>query len=197
MTPPIFIYLHGFLSSPGTHKASQLANYLRAQSSPIELRIPALRDEAPLAFAAAETAVRDACAQSDTVALIGSSMGGFYATILAQRYRLRAALINPAVAPQRLLHRHYGVNRNPYTDHEFTLDATHAAYLEQIAPAAIRAPQLFWLLVQTGDEVLDYRDAVEFYARCKQTVEAGGDHRFIGFERYLPELINFLQSPIV
>lgn len=196
MASPIIIYLHGFLSSPGTFKASQCADYLRAQVLPIDFRIPLLRDEAPLAFAAAENVVRSAREQSDTVALIGSSMGGFYATILAQRYRLRAALINPAVAPHRLLHRHLGANRNPYTGHEFVLDATHAAYLEQIAPAAIAAPQLFWLLAQTGDEVLDYRDAVEFYAGCKQTIEAGGDHQFQNFERYLPELINFLQLPI-
>lgn len=192
MATPVFIYLHGFLSSPGTLKARQLGEYLCAQAIPADLRIPSLPDEAPLALAAAEATLRSALATTAHVALLGSSMGGFYATILAQRYDLRAVLINPAVAPQRLIHRYLGRNRNPYTGREFTLDETQMALLEAMQPQLLK-PDLFWLLAQTGDEVLDYREAVAFYARCKQTVEAGGDHQFRGFERHLPALIKFLQ----
>ncbi|HEY3698956.1 MAG TPA: YqiA/YcfP family alpha/beta fold hydrolase [Spongiibacteraceae bacterium] len=192
MATPVLIYLHGFLSSPGTLKARQLGDYLRAQAISADLRIPLLPDEASSALEAAEATLRNALADTARVALVGSSMGGFYATILAQRYDLRAVLINPAVAPHRLIHRHLGRNRNPYTWREFTLDETHVAQLEAMQPQLVK-PDLFWLLAQSGDEVLDYREAVAFYARSKQTVEAGGDHQFRGFERYLPALINFLQ----
>lgn len=193
MAPPLLIYFHGFLSSPGTHKAALLAAYLRAQELAIELRIPALPDNPAAALQAAEAAISAARASGhELIGVLGSSMGGFYATILAQRYGLRAVLINPAVQPQRFVAANLGRQRNPYTGIEFTLDHTDVEVLQRISPTLNR-PELFWLLQQTGDEVLDYRDAVNFYTGCKQTVEAGGNHQFQDFERYLPDIVNFLQ----
>jgi predicted esterase YcpF (UPF0227 family) len=192
MTAPLLIYLHGFLSSPGTRKAALLADYLRAQQLSIELQIPALPDQPAAALAAAEAAIAAArAAGRDSIGLIGSSMGGFYATILAQREGLRAVLINPAVMPQRLIAAYLGNQRNPYTGVEFVLTLADVEVLQRMHPILER-PELFWLLLQSGDEVLDYRDAVNFYAGCRQTVEAGGDHQFRHFERYLPDVVNFL-----
>jgi uncharacterized protein len=188
------IYLHGFLSGPGTVKAQQLGSYLREHAIPVSLRIPALPEEPARAFAAAETALAQARAEGHTsIGLVGSSMGGFYATILAMREGLRAVLINPAVQPHRHIHQYLGEIVNPYSGRRFTLDHTDVDALAAMAPAALEFPERLWLLAQTGDEVLDYREAVAFYAGCKQTVEPGGDHRFQGFERYLPDLVKFLQ----
>ena len=190
----VLFYLHGFLSSTGTRKAALVAEYLRAHTSTIELRIPALPDKPLAALHAAEAAIAVARAEGfERIGLIGSSMGGFYATILAQRHQVRALLINPAVMPQRLIAGSLGKQRNPYTGVEFELNAADVEALQRMCPTLVQ-PELFWLLVQTGDEVLDYRDAVNFYAGCKQTVEPGGDHQFRHFERYLPETINFLGS---
>ncbi len=192
MTAPLLIYLHGFLSSPGTRKAALLADYLRVEQLPIELQIPALPDQPAAALAAAETAIAVArAAGRESIGLIGSSMGGFYATLLAQREGLRAVLINPAVMPQRLIAAYLGNQRNPYTGVEFALTLADVEVLQRMNPTLER-PELFWLLLQSGDEVLDYRDAVNFYAGCRQTVEAGGDHQFRHFERYLPDVVNFL-----
>lgn len=192
MSAPLFIYLHGFLSSPGTHKAALLREHLHAQRADIELRVPALPDKPAAALLAAEAAIALARREHRAVALLGSSMGGFYATILAQRYGLRTVLINPAVQPHRLFSRYLGVQRNPYTIVEFELTATDLAALQAMSPT-LTHPELFWLLQQQGDEVLDYRDAVNFYSGCRQTVEAGGNHRFENFERYLPEIVKFLE----
>jgi predicted esterase YcpF (UPF0227 family) len=193
MSPPLLIYFHGFLSSPGTHKAALLAAYLRAQELSIELRVPALPDNPAAALQAAEAAIVAARASGcEPIGLLGSSMGGFYATVLGQRYGLRAVLINPAVQPQRFVAANLGRQRNPYTGIEFTLDDTDVEVLQRISPQLAR-PELFWLLQQMGDEVLDYRDAVNFYAGCRQTVEAGGNHQFQDFERYLPDILKFLQ----
>jgi predicted esterase YcpF (UPF0227 family) len=192
MPSPLLIYFHGFLSSPGTHKAALLATYLRAHELAIELQTPALPDNPAAALAAAEAAIIAARANGyESIGVLGSSMGGFYATILAQRYGLRAVLINPAVQPQRFVAANLGRQRNPYTEIEFTLDGADVEVLQRISPELSR-PELFWLLQQMGDEVLDYRDAVNFYAGCRQTVEPGGNHRFQDFERYLPDIITFL-----
>lgn len=184
------IYLHGFLSSPKSAKATLAQQYLADHKLPIAFQVPALPDLPEAALAAAETAVAAALAEG-SVGLIGSSMGGYFATILAERYGLRAVLVNPSSQPHLRIDRYFGVNTNPYTGQRFTLDASHARWLEAHLAAAID-PDRYWLLTQIGDEVLDYRDAVAFYAGCRQTIEPGGNHQFVGFERYLPEIVRFL-----
>lgn len=186
------IYLHGFLSSPQSAKAVLTRDHLRRNYPAIELRVPLLPDYPEQALAAADAAVREALA-AGRVGLIGSSMGGYFATILAERHDLRAVLVNPSARPHRRIPLIYGELTNPYTGHRFTLDASHARWLENMLPASI-SPDRYWLLTQMDDEVLDYREAVEFYAGCRQTIEPGGNHQFAGFERYLPEIVEFLSG---
>lgn len=207
MPNAIFIYLHGFLSSPRSAKAQQLVQFIQAQNLPIDCRVPELLDEPHLALAAAETAVRQAREENSVVGLIGSSLGGFYATVLAERYAMRAVLINPSVYPNLRLRDYLRVNAvvnsdgsnmvNPYSHRRFTLGQRDIDALVAMQPERITALEKYWLLTQTGDEVLDYRDAVAYYAGCTQTIEADGDHQFQDFERHLPEIVNFLQLPLV
>jgi predicted esterase YcpF (UPF0227 family) len=112
--------------------------------------------------------------------------------VLAQRYGLRAVLVNPSVAPQRRIRMLYGEHENPYSGRRFTLDASHAAELAAMAPTTVDRVDDLWLLAQRGDEVLDYREAEHFYAGCRQTIEPGGDHQFQGFERHLAAVVEFL-----
>lgn len=186
------IYLHGFLSSPLSAKATLTRDWLAAQRLPIAFEVPTLGDLPEQALTVAARAVETAL-QRGPVGLIGSSMGGYFATLLAERFDLRAVLVNPSARPHRRIDRYFGLNTNPYTGAQFVLDVSHARWLEQQLPATID-PARYWLLTQMGDEVLDYREAVEFYAGCRQTVEPGGNHQFPGFERYLPEIVEFLQQ---
>ena len=186
------IYLHGFLSSPLSAKAVLTRDYLSRNYPAIELCVPLLPDYPEQALAAADAAVREALTVG-RVGLIGSSMGGYFATILAERHDLRAVLVNPSARPHRRIPLMYGEQRNPYTGHRFTLDESHSRWLENTLPASI-SPDRYWLLTQMDDEVLDYREAVEFYAGCRQTIEPGGNHQFPGFERYLPEIVEFLSG---
>lgn len=189
------IYLHGFLSSPASAKARSMGAYLaaQAQAPALAYSVPALPEEPAQALAAADAAICELRAAGATsIGLIGSSMGGFYATVLAQRYGLRAVLVNPSVAPQRRIQLFFGEQQNPYSGRRFNLDASHAEELAAMAPLQIAQPELFWLLLQSGDEVLDYREALQFYASCKQTLEQGGNHQFVDFERHLPSLVEFL-----
>lgn len=155
------------------------------------MAVPLLPDRPAAALAAASEAVAQASAVGP-VRLIGSSMGGFYATVLAERHGLSAVLVNPSVQPHRRLDRYVGEQTNPYTGARTMIDLGTADELASMVPPMIQ-PERYWLLVQTGDEVLDYQDAVAWYAGCRQTVEPEGDHQFQGFDRYLPEVVRFLQ----
>lgn len=187
------VYLHGFVSSPQSQKAVMMGDYLRAHHGHIDYRVPALGDTPQQAYERASVALQDSLRRHDgAVALMGSSLGGFLATVLAEQHGLKAVLINPAVRPRLLAEHFLGRHVNPYTGSEFTLEDSDIAILEQVCPASLIAPQHYWALLQKGDETLDYRLALEFYGGAKLTVEEGGDHGFQGFERYLPAVVEFL-----
>lgn len=188
----LLIYLHGFLSSPRSHKAQLMGAWLARQRPEIAWQVPALPEEPGAAFEVAVDAVKLALDGGfERIGLIGSSMGGFYATALAESLDLSAVLINPAVRPHRHIDRYYMEQTNPYSGRRFALGPRDAADLAAMLPAVV-TPSRYWLLLQTADEVLDYREAVAFYAGCRQTVEEGGDHQFRGFERHLPAVVEFL-----
>jgi predicted esterase YcpF (UPF0227 family) len=187
------VYLHGFLSTPKSNKARLIADYLYRHHPEVRLQIPALPEAPEQALAAATAAVEQALVEAAgaPVGLAGSSLGGFYATVLSERFGLRAVVINPSVRPHRRFRQYFGEHLNPHTQRTFTLTERDAAALEYELPERI-TPHRYWLLAQTGDEVLDYREAVDYYAGARQTVEEGGDHMFQGFDRHLPGLVEFL-----
>ena len=130
--------------------------------------------------------------QHGNLGFIGSSLGGFYATYLAERYQSKAVLVNPAVKPYELLQDYLGEHTHPHTGQVFTLQQQHMQQLLELDVAELTIPENFWLLAQTEDETLDYRQAEIKYQGCKQNIEPGGDHSFVGFERYLPQITEFL-----
>lgn len=113
------------------------------------------------------------------------------ATYLLQHCEGKAVLINPAVDPHLLMRDLLGKHTNPYTGQTFSVMPQHVKTLRQINPQVAR-PEDFWVLLQQGDETLNYRLAVNKYQGAKMTIEPGGDHSFQGFERYLSEIFTFL-----
>src|SRR5690606_18197169 len=106
----------------------------------------------------------------------------------------RAVLINPSVRPQDFMPDYLDVDLKSYhTDDYYRLRPQHVDEILTCQVAVQRAAN-YWLLVQTGDETLDYRQAVEKYHGCKQVVEPGGDHSFQGFERYIKDSIAVLEA---
>lgn len=124
-------------------------------------------------------------------ALVGSSLGGYYATYLAEKHDLYAVLINPAAFAYQSLAPAVGPQRNLYTGESFDFTEQHLAELAQLEVPRPSRPERFWLMVETGDEVLDYREAVAKYAGARQTVIEGGDHSFRHFADYLDAIIDF------
>lgn len=183
------LYIHGFLSSPQSAKAQQMQAYAR-QHPALRLTVPAL----PVDPAAALAILEDLVAKSPTPpGLIGSSLGGFYANILAARHGLWAVLLNPAVHPHRLLADYAGEQRNYHTGLAAEVRPEHFRLLEalEITPPH---PARLLVLLETGDETLDYRLAAQFYAACTVDVTQGGSHTYEGFAERLPGIVEFLKK---
>jgi predicted esterase YcpF (UPF0227 family) len=185
----MLIYIHGFNSAPGSYKARLVGERMRRLGRTAEYFVPAL----PHQPAKAMSLLRDAVERHPGAALIGSSLGGFYATWLAEHFAhltLRVVLVNPAVRPYALLRAYLGPQKNLYTDECYELTAQHITELHALDVAAI-TPERYMLLARTGDEVLDYRDAVERYRGARQWIIPGGDHGFGDFENYLDVVLEF------
>jgi uncharacterized protein len=182
----MLIYLHGFNSSPDSFKARLLKSRIEAMGRGTEFVAPALPPGPAQAMALLEALV----VQHPGAALIGSSLGGYYATRLAEKHDLRAVLLNPAVRPYDLLKDHLGPQQNLYTGERYELTRRHVEELHALEIAAI-TPARYLLIVTAGDEVLDYRAAVERYRGCRQIIIEGGDHGLSGFGQHLEPVLAF------
>ena len=188
----MILYLHGFNSAPTSHKARAMQGHMAERGLGHLFACPALPHHPREATGLIEAAMQQA--GPDTVTLVGSSLGGFYATHFAEKYSCRAVLIQPAVFPHLGLEAMLGPQRNLYTGEEFLLTQEHLDELRALDVAAITRPERYWLFVETGDEVLDYREAVAFYCGALHHVVRGGDHAFGSFPEVVPDLVDWAAS---
>jgi predicted esterase YcpF (UPF0227 family) len=185
---PTILYLHGFRSSPKSFKARVVHQRMAQRGRAQQLICPQLPASPKAAMDLVLTLVER---HKDKLAIIGSSLGGFYATWLAERFGCRAALINPAVDPLKDLDKHVGVTTAWHSDEPFEFKREYIAELADLRVAQITKPGRYFLLAATGDEVLDYRDMVVHYAGAHQHVIEGSDHAVSEFEQYVDEVLDF------
>jgi uncharacterized protein len=185
------IYVHGFNSSALSFKASLISQRMTALGRGAEFVCPDLEHRPRRAIAQLEALI--VAAGKTPVTLVGSSLGGYYATYLVEKLGVRAALVNPSVRPHELLRGDLGLQHNLHTGAEYEFTEAHLAELRQLEVARI-TPDRYLLLVTTGDEVLDYRAAVEKYRGCEQIVVEGGDHGFGNFADYLDIALAFCDA---
>ena len=189
MKPPThLLYLHGFRSGPQSWKSRSLKAHMDALGLGDEFWCEQLPVSAFEAIALTDAQIAR-CSTAPT--LVGSSLGGFYATCLAERHGLKAVLVNPAVLAPLSLSSYIGTQTHMYSDEPFEFTAAHIDEIRAIDAPAITHPERYWLMVETGDEVLDYRQAVERYAGARQTVLEGGDHSFTRWDDYLDPILHF------
>lgn len=191
---PLLIYIHGFNSSSQSAKAQEINVYLQQQSLAIDYLAPSFANYPGEAHRQIEQLISDHPYRQ--IALIGSSLGGFMTSIVAERHRLKACMINPVVRPSELMPLLMGENTNDHTGESFFLDDSHTAEIETLESHArqlgLQHPENYLLMLQTGDETLDYRQAQQHYQRSSTIIEEGGSHRFEGFDRHLPQILSFL-----
>jgi predicted esterase YcpF (UPF0227 family) len=187
----LILYLHGFTSGPQSRKVQLLAARMAQRGCADRLICPQLPASPAAAIALADAIIAKVGAGRTAVTLAGSSLGGFYATWLAEKHGLRAVLINPAVVAAIELERYLGPQTWLYSGEPFEFTRRHIDELRALEVPRLADPARYWLLAEEGDETLDYRQAVARYAGAKQTVLPGGDHSFTRWGDYLDEVIVF------
>ena len=180
----MIIYLHGFNSSAQSHKAQVLQRFLEERG--VGFACPDLPPHPAEAIRLIEkqpVSPPDAC-------FVGSSLGGFYATYMAEKHGARAVLINPAIDPHIGLRAYLGPQKNLHTGEPYELTEAYLKAWQDLYVPRI-TPSRYLLLVETGDEVLDYRRAVLRYAGAQQIVIPGGDHSLQSFPDHLARILEF------
>ncbi len=184
----MILYLHGFRSSPLSSKAQQCAQALAALGRGDEFICPQLSVVPAQAW---QQCLDLIAVHGLPQAVIGSSLGGFYATCVAEHTGCRAVLLNPAVHPDQDLEDQVGVQTFFHTQETFEFRREHLAQLLAMTPATITQPERYLLLAATGDEVLDWREMVARYAGAQQIVIQGSSHALEEFPEYLPRVLQF------
>ena len=184
----MIVYLHGFNSSPQSHKAQLLARFMAERGLGAHYACPALPPLAAGAVAAIEALMAPHAGASSC--FVGSSLGGYYATYLAQKHDARAVLLNPAIEPHLGLRAYLGEQKNLHTGEPYQLTEAHLREWQALWVPRI-TPSRYLLIVETGDEVLDYHRAVARYQGAEQVVIEGGDHSLQSFPQHLPRILTF------
>jgi len=182
----MILYIHGFGSSGQGGKSTQFRAYFKAQG--IDFIAPSLSYVPALAIATLEELIES----YDEVTLIGSSLGGYYSLYLAEKYGLKAILINPAIKSAKTLKRlitKKGLAHNYYDESKFEWNEGHIEMLKKYEITEPKAQYL--LLLQKGDDVLDYQDALDILPEAEWIVEEGGTHFFEGIERHFEKIKAF------
>ncbi|WP_096664432.1 YqiA/YcfP family alpha/beta fold hydrolase [Polaromonas sp. AET17H-212] len=186
------LYLHGFRSSPQSAKARQVAAWMQAHHPGVVWWCPQL----PPSPREAMERVRQGIAgwPRDSMAVMGSSLGGFYATHVAETCGCRAVLLNPAVNPARDLAKYIGEQTAWHDPNErFFFEPRFVDELRALAHGPVARPENYFALIAKGDEVLDWREMAGRYPGAQIRLLEGGDHAISDFARHLPELMNFLE----
>ena len=183
------VYAHGFRSSSKSRKATQLGEFLRAQHPGVRFLAPDLSFCPTLAVTQLQAACHGIAREG--LIVVGSSLGGFYAVVLAERLGCRAVLLNPSIRPFETLAKHLGEQTNLYTGETFTFDSSHVEQLKALFVPAITRPERYLLMVEMGDELLDHRRTIAYCAGAKQTVMEGGDHELKSFPSHIPDVLEF------
>jgi predicted esterase YcpF (UPF0227 family) len=185
------LYLHGFRSSPRSTKASKVGGWIAAHRPDVVWWCPQLA-------ASPAAAVHDVLAgiadwPRETTGIVGSSLGGFYATVVAERHGGRAVVINPAVDPARDLANAVGTTTAWHSDAPFEFRSEYVDELRALAPPReLSDPDRYLAVIATGDEVLSWREMRDRYAACRLRVVEGSDHALSDVDEHLPAMLAFL-----
>jgi predicted esterase YcpF (UPF0227 family) len=185
----MIVYLHGFKSSPASFKARYLADKMAASGLADQYYCPQLPASPKAAIEMVEAFIAG-CGTRD-ICIIGSSLGGFYATWLAEKLGCRAVLLNPAVKAPADLSSYVGISTQYHSDAPFEFKAAYVDELLALQVATISDPARYYLIAATGDEVLDWRDMVAHYAGAHHTIIEGSDHGISEFADHADAVLAF------
>jgi hypothetical protein len=186
----VILYLHGFRSSPHSFKARVMAARLAELGRSDEWCCPMLPVSPLETVALAESLVKG----RQDVTVVGSSLGGFFATHLAEKHGWQAVLLNPAVVPQRDLSHYLGEQPLWHGGGSIVVEPHHLDELRSLGVASITRPERYYLIAATGDEVLDYREMLAHYPGAQTTLIQGSDHAISEFPQYVDDVLAFCDA---
>ena len=190
------LYLHGFRSSPQSMKAQKMAAVVQQRHPAVHWWCPQLPPSPRVAMALINNVIDGWPHETgfERMAVVGSSLGGFYATAVAERLGCRAVLLNPAVEPARDLSRHIGEQtswQNP--DEHFFFEPAFVDELRDLHAGPLRTPGNYLAVIAKGDEVLDWREMTARYAGAHIELLEGCDHALSDFDTHVPLILDFLR----
>ena len=183
----LILYIHGWNSYAGARKALLLQDMLK-NNSDFEVASITLDSHPRHAIRQLEKIIEKEI-KTRKVNLIGSSLGGYYATFLSEKYDLKAAMINPAVSAYKIFKNDMGININPNTQEEYIIDEDWVLALEEIFVENLTKRKNFLVLLQTGDATLNYKFSELYYEGCNLSIDDGGSHSFDNLESKLPAML--------
>ncbi|MEY4564728.1 MAG: hypothetical protein RLZZ618_4005 [Pseudomonadota bacterium] len=184
------LYLHGFRSSPQSAKAQRTAAWVKKHAPRVTWWCPQLPPSPREAITQLLAGV--AGWPTDRMAVIGSSLGGFYATVLAEQLDCPAVLLNPSVSPSVSLAKHIGETTNWHNDDRFFFQPGFVDELAELTPTELTRLSRYFAVIATGDEVLDWREMAERYRGAHLRIVEGSDHALSDYDDHLPHLLDFL-----
>ena len=186
------LYIHGFISSPHSHKAQLTKAYFAENFPNVCFHCPQVATTPNAAIKQLTDIIEEFT--DDEWYFVGSSLGGYFSTYFAEKLQRPAVLINPAIKPFELLIGYLGEQTNPYTQETFRVTKSFVHDLKRLEQHKINEKN-YLVMVQTHDEVLNYQEAVEKFENSQLIIQQGGDHSFVEFEKMLPTIVNFFQLP--
>ena len=190
-SPTHVLYLHGFRSSPKSAKALTMGAWMRARRPDVQWACPQLPPSPKEAMAL--VAEQIAAWPIERMAVVGSSLGGFYATVVAEGAGCPAVVLNPAINPARDLAGHIGDLTSYHDpDDHFYFRPEYVTQLRVMTPRAITRPERYFSVIAKGDEVLDWHEMAARYAGANVRLLEGGDHALSDFDLHLPHILAFL-----
>lgn len=193
MTSTLVVYLHGFRSSPRSSKAvitGEAVKKLSTADKPIEWYCPQLLASPKLSMEMVENHINQS--QHTKLVVIGSSLGGYYANYLAEKFGCKAVALNPAVWAPKELASHVGMLTSYDTNEPYDFRPEYIDELKQLQVEAISNPSRYFLMAAKGDELLDWHEMVDFYKGAQQLVLEGSDHGIAEYPDHLPKVIEFI-----
>jgi len=195
MPSTLLVYLHGFRSSPRSSKALKTGDAVRTLSNKeniFEWYCPQLFTSPKQSMDMVTNYIDQS--RADSIVIIGSSLGGFYTNYLAERYACKAIALNPAVRAARELAPHVGMLTTYDNDEPFDFRPEYIDELKALQVEKITSPERYFLIAAKGDELLDWKEMVEFYEGANQLVLEGSDHSIADYGNHLPKVLEFISK---
>lgn len=201
MRPVLLCYIHGFLSGPNAAKATALRAYIEAHQqelSQLQFDSPDFPEEPEPAFNTLRQFIRDCKSRQPEhrIVLVGSSMGGFFSSLLGAEFNCKMVLLNPCTHPQEHFLNLIGPQYNAMTERHFELTPDMLPYLTKLDHQVKVRPELTRVYLGSEDEVLDYRKSLLRYNNCEICFVPGEDHAFThNFAALIPGIMDFALQP--